>query len=132
MTVRRVLVTGSRDWPDPNVVWTALDSELFRGTLTTTDTLVVVHGACPTGADLEADRWVKARSAEIRTADIRVKRYPADWRRLRRAAGPVRNAEMVAAGADQCLAFIYRRSQGATGCAELAEKAGIRTLRWTR
>ena len=132
MTVRRVLVTGSRDWPDPNVVWTALDSELFRGTLTTTDTLVVVHGACPTGADLEADRWVKARSAEIRTADIRVKRYPADWARFGRSAGPLRNLDMVGDGADQCLAFICHGSRGASHCAELAEQAGIRTLRWIR
>lgn len=66
------------------------------------------------------------------------------WRRLGSRAGLVRNAEMVKAGADVCLAFLcpctaakctrpeFHYSHGASHCAELAERAGIPTFRWFR
>ena len=53
--------------------------------------------------------------------------YPFDWE-----AGHVRNAEMVVSGADICLAFIENDSRGATGCARMAETAGIPTIRYIR
>lgn len=124
----RVLVTGSRDWLDHLCVHDEL-SELDMASPTS---ITVVHGACPTGADAAADAWA------IKWGDV--ERYPADWRQGRKA-GPLRNVAMVAAGADLCLAFIGQCtsprcavdgehcSHGATGCAGLAEAAGITTRR---
>ena len=126
----RVLVTGSRDWTEPQAVADAL-----RGVVSglASQDVTVVHGACPTGADAHADR-------AARVFGMNVERHPAD-RSQGRAAGPRRNAAMVAQGADICLAFIgpctsprCRRpgphdSHGATGCADLAERAGIPTRR---
>lgn len=116
----RVLVTGSRDWPDRDVVYSALDRALDEcGTV-----LTVVHGACPTGADKYADDWVVQRFAE--GYFVRPERYPADWKGPRKkGAGFARNAEMVNLGADLCLAFIRDNSDGATHCANLAAKAKI-------
>jgi hypothetical protein len=51
--------------------------------------------------------------------------HPADWKRHGRAAGPIRNAEMVALGADVCLALPIGLSPGTRGCIDLAEAAGI-------
>lgn len=119
-TIRRILVTGSRDWDDDPLLCIQLGFAIqdLGGDVT------VVHGACPSGADKTADTW-------CRNHGIPVERHPADWRWHGRAAGPIRNAEMVAAGADLCLAFIKDGSRGATHCAHLAEAAGIPVKRWT-
>ena len=115
-----VLITGSRTWDCPEKVEACLDYlHLRHGSA-----LVVVHGACPAGGDLHADLW-------CRLHDVRQRRYPADWSQGP-AAGPRRNAAMVATGPDICLAFIRDNSRGATGCADLAEKAGIPTVRYRR
>lgn len=114
----RVLVTGSRTWPDPGVVRNALEAARDRW-----PDLLVVHGACPRGADAIAHAWCLA-------AGVPVLCWPADWSRYGRAAGMRRNAAMVAAGATVCLAFIHHASRGATGCADLAERAGIPLRRY--
>lgn len=115
----RVLVTGSRTWQAPERICAVLD-ELLAGHAD----LTVVHGACKTGADAVADRWA------VRNW-VSVERHPAEWRRHGRGAGYRRNAEMVAAGAAEAVAFIRDGSAGATHCADLAEKAGIPVRRWT-
>lgn len=125
----RVLVTGSRDWEDETVIRRALVDHWI---LSSDRPFVVVHGSCPTGADAVAESWGTAMASLHRKTTV--ERYPARWRcddgRYDPGAGPRRNAEMVAAGADICLAFIRNRSRGATGCARLAERAGIPTLYW--
>lgn len=132
----RILVTGSRDWSD----WQTLTYAMFEA-VDDYGEVVVVHGACPTGADAMAD-WVGENLLGfLEVVGARVERHPADWSRGRKA-GPERNAHMVSLGADVCLAFIgdctsprchisgKHPSHGASGCADLAEKAGIETRRF--
>lgn len=132
----RILVTGSRTWDDHDLVRFALTVAVYQKL-----PAVIVHGACPSGADAIASWWVRQVGRErprasrpgsqFRGLDITEERHPADWNRLGKRAGFVRNAEMVELGADICLAFIKDGSRGATHTADLAEKAGIRTKRWT-
>lgn len=109
-------MTGSRDWTDDDVIADALIKHGRAG-------CTVVQG-CARGADQIAASV--ARSLGYRTED-----HPAFWSTYGRRAGFVRNKEMVDAGADLCLAFIKSRSRGATMCADLAEAAGITTVRFT-
>ena len=125
MSNYRILVTGSRTWTDASVIYGALNEALAAANRP----LVLVHGACPSGADSIADTW-GAANVTINWPVVSVERHPADWSYGKRA-GFIRNAEMVSAGADLCLAFIRDLSAGATHCAGLAEKAGIPVRRFT-
>jgi hypothetical protein len=128
----RVLVTGSRDWDYPEIVEDAL-----TGLVLVRRPLVVVHGRCPTGADAHAAAWVRSVRGRPelgvggRRPVVSEEPYGADWSRGRKA-GPLRNETMIAAGADMCLAFIRDGSVGATHCAGLARRHGIRCELWTR
>ncbi|MET9445047.1 SLOG family protein [Streptomyces sp. NPDC006610] len=124
----RVLVTGSRDWAQPDLVDMALDAA-FCDAVNAERLMVLVHGACPRGADRQAADW--AHSAATRGLPLKVEAYPANWQVYGRRAGFLRNARMVALGADVCLAFIHNGSRGASHTAALAEKAGIPVRRWT-
>lgn len=131
----RILVTGSRDFSDAKVVWGAL-SEASDADHDLKRFVVIVHGACPTGADAYADSFAAFEGLDV-------ERHPADWAKHGRAAGPVRNAEMVRAGAAACLAFLMpctnpqcrqrgpHVSHGSANCAHLAEAAGIPVRRFT-
>jgi SLOG family YspA-like protein len=112
----RVLVTGSRTWTDETLIRAvlALAWRDAHGDMT------VVHGDARAGADRIADQWAV-------DAGVKVERHPSQWRLSGKRAGLVRNAEMVAAGADLCLAFIRDGSRGASHCAGLAKAAGIPT-----
>lgn len=118
----RILVTGSRDWADYDMVRNALTTALYQNV-----PAVIIHGACHTGADAIASWWVR----RYRFIGLTEETHPADWKLHSRSAGPRRNKAMVDLGADICLAFIRNGSRGATGCADLAEAAGIPVRRWT-
>jgi hypothetical protein len=135
----RVIVTGSRDWADTARIHGALDAILAQ--MEPGETLVVVHGDCPRGADAAARRWCYVKLGAT-AALVREERHPAQWGTLGKRAGMVRNAEMVDAGARLVLAYVMpctqpgcrdpepHGSHGATHCADLAEKAGIDVRRF--
>lgn len=127
----RVLVTGSRSWPALGTVWSVLNDTQHEA-LIAGRPLVVVHGACPRGADAHAAGWA-AVAGQFTTA-VTEEAHPADWRpggTFDRAAGFRRNAAMVQLGADVVIAFIKDGSRGASHTARLAEAAGIPVRRWT-
>jgi endonuclease YncB( thermonuclease family) len=71
----------------------------------------------------EADEWARAMQRLGRKVEIDAR--PGDWKRYGRAAGFIRNGEMVAEGADICLAFPYGMSPGTRDCIARAQAAGI-------
>ncbi|QHB38088.1 DprA-like DNA processing chain A [Mycobacterium phage Noelle] len=119
--MRRVLVTGSRDWRDRPEVWRTLQDELDKSP----DGIVVVHGAAR-GADDIADRW--AWGMHQMGYKVEPEDHPADWDKYGKAAGHIRNREMVNLGADVCHAFPLEFSIGTFGCMRLAREAGIEVI----
>lgn len=115
----RILVTGSRDWDDVVTLEEAILVARAPGSVTT-----IVHGGCPTGADRLADDMAVSYGF---TREV----HPAKWSLNGKAAGFIRNREMVDLGAAVCVAFIKNGSRGASHTARLAEEAGIPTRRYT-
>jgi hypothetical protein len=119
----RVLVTGSRDFDSVAAVRSAISAVLAyaKGR-----PITIIHGGCR-GADV-----LFARLALELIPDVTIEVYFADWARLGRSAGPVRNRLMVESGAEVACAFFIEGwpSRGTAGCVALAEQAGIPVRRW--
>jgi hypothetical protein len=128
----RILVTGSRDWADEQAVRNAL---LAATAGMPGESVTVVHGDCPTGADAFADK-------AARDYGMVPEPHPALWKEFGRRAGPKRNAEMAELGADLCLAFVGNcssetcrdpkphGSHGTVNCTVLVKAAGIPIRRY--
>ena len=104
----KLLVTGSRSWPDKQAVYNVL---------TELNPTLVIHGGA-TGADAFAEQWAVEH-------DVLVDRHPADWGKYGRAAGAIRNAQMVNEKPDLVVAFLHGNSPGTRMTMKMAEAAGI-------
>jgi hypothetical protein len=99
----RALVCGGRDFADRDLAFGCLDR--FHATH---PIKCVIHGAAR-GADTLGAEWATARG-------VPVEPYPADWKRHGRAAGPIRNAAMLANGKPAVVvAFPGGQGHGAHG-----------------
>lgn len=103
----RVLVTGSRWWRH---------RDLLAETLAGIEPTAICHGGAR-GADSLAGEWAEANGIPVTV-------YPADWERHGRAAGPIRNREMLAAfQPDQVVAFKDRYGETKGGTEDMVEAA---------
>lgn len=115
----RILITGSRNYRDLAMVEEAI-SDHIRGH--DPRSVTIIHGDAR-GADTLA-------GTAARYYGLRVETHPADWNQHGKAAGPIRNQQMVNLGADVCLAFPAFPAGGSRGtwdCVSRAKVAGIPT-----
>lgn len=109
----KVLVCGGRDWPYFSPIRREL-KKLPEGT-------IIIHGAAR-GADTCADIVAKSLGFEV-------KPYPADWEKYGKAAGPIRNLQMLKENPDIEFVLAFHSdiesSKGTKHMKKAAEKAGI-------
>lgn len=108
----RVIVCGSRKAPSEVVQW-----QIHERLCLLPPGTVIVHGD-GTGVDACAAKLASELGLEVEA-------HPADWERYGKAAGPRRNAEMAAAGADLCIAFRRDAGRGTHDMVRRCETAGI-------
>jgi len=123
----RVIGCGSRTWEGPwarHKVDSVLTS-LHRFLISVDEPLVLRTGACPTGADPLIAAWAMQRMDRQGLKGLKLERFPADWQRYGKAAGPRRNQHMLDEGADMCIGFLRANSTGTRHMMTISRHAGL-------
>jgi hypothetical protein len=111
----RVLVCGDRNWSD---------YEDIRNVLRQFDKdTVVIHGNCR-GAD-------KIAGVMAKSLGLKVKVYKANWGKYKKAAGPIRNTQMLKEGKPDVVLAFHSYIEGSTGTADMIDQstdAGVFTI----
>lgn len=112
---KTVIICGGRDYSDAGTLRHALCAlDAAHGPLE------IVEGGA-SGADRLAREWARERGNPVRT-------FPADWAAHGRAAGPIRNEQMLReANPDFVVAFPGGR--GTENMVALAKAAGVQLVR---
>lgn len=108
----RVLVCGGRTYRDWATVCRVLD-----GLTRAPDW--IIHGGAK-GADALASQWAHSR-------DVAQERYDADWEKHGRAAGPIRNQQMIVEGKPH-LVVAFPGGKGTADMVRRAKAAFIEVL----
>ena len=109
------LFCGSRDWGDREAIWRDIEA--------LPDDAIVIAGA---SGNVDTAAAMLARARGLHVAEM-----PALWGKLGKAAGPRRNAAMVALLAPHpgACAYAYNLgTPGTTGTVRLLTQAGIRVF----
>lgn len=106
----RVLVCGDREWTDRDALYAVLD-EVRR--LVGID--CVIEGEAR-GADRMGRDWADEQF-------IPVLPFPADWQRLGKAAGPIRNARMLLEGRPTLVLAFHADLASSKGTRDMVDRA---------
>lgn len=115
----RVLVCGGRDYSDRAKVKEVLDNYIGAHGHHDLPRDVVIVG-CARGADTLAEEWADMTGQ-------RIERYPADWDKHGKAAGAIRNQQMLDEGKPN-LVIAFPGGRGTADMVRRAKSAGIRTI----
>jgi hypothetical protein len=109
----RVLICGGRDFNNEYLFQHVLN-DFWHIDMGFTP-FTIIHGGAR-GADNLAARWAYDNK-------MKVESYPADWNTHGKAAGPIRNQQMLDTGIDVVIAFPGGR--GTQHMINIAKKAGV-------
>jgi hypothetical protein len=107
----RILVCGGRDYADQAMLFGALDMQAEQSRI-----LRIIQGGA-SGADQLARFWCYSRK-------VRYDNYPADWNKHGKAAGPIRNQQMLDEGRPT-MVFAFSGGRGTADMVRRAKAAGV-------
>lgn len=105
----RLLITGGRNWDDLITMWSFLD-DLHREMKID----VLIHGDAR-GADRMAGEWAETRG-------VPVEKYPAQWNKYGRAAGVIRNQQMLDEGNLDHVAVFHKNLSESKGTKDMVNR----------
>lgn len=111
----RVLICGDRNWDDVSLIDTQISRLLCQGKIHK-----IISG-CARGADTLGETVAYKYG-------IPVERYPADWEKYGKAAGPIRNRQMLDEGEPSLVLAFHdnlEASKGTRDMVGIASRAGI-------
>lgn len=130
----KLIVCGGRDYEDKMTVWSTLDriAGCEGDTPIPTIPITIVHGDCGrvevrdgkkvvVGADWLAREWAVCNWCN----DVP---YPANWTLHGRAAGPIRNQQMIDENRDADMLIAFPGGRGTADCLRRARAAGIKVV----
>lgn len=103
---------------------------MLRDELSYQGGMVLIEGGAP-GADGLAAAWAANVLRYQQGGVLAHEQYPADWERHGKAAGPIRNQQMLDTGIDLCLAFIDKPLEESKGTKDMVTRcrdAGVFTI----
>lgn len=108
-----ICVCGGREYANREYAFKVLDgARAFYGH-------VMIKNGAARGADKLSSEWALSRGVPLHE-------YPADWNTHKKAAGPIRNREMLQSGFDMLIAF--PGGSGTADMVKITKKAGIEVL----
>lgn len=117
----RFVISGSRNWTNQKFIQDRLadlrDHLVNNGEVADPSHITIIHGAAR-GADTLA-------AAAAMSLGMNTEAHPADWKRWGKAAGMIRNREMIDSGCLGVIAFPMPDSIGTFGAIRYAASKGI-------
>lgn len=117
----RVLVTGDREWKSYKTVlwmlWVVRETEGIE---------VLIEGEAR-----GADKMSRQAALELGVPEENILKFPADWNKYGRAAGPIRNRQQFNEGKPTLVIAFHlniAKSKGTADMMDVAVKAGVRTV----
>ncbi len=116
-TQQRILITGDRDWSDRDKISQVLKRHL--------NPVVdyIIHGDAR-----GADRMGAEIARKLGVPKDRIHAYPADWNTYHKAAGPIRNQQMLTEGKPTLVLAFHNNiteSKGTKDMVKISLKAGL-------
>lgn len=112
----RILVCGGRDFEDWGLLSAELHDLIYDGDHTDYSKITIISGMAR-GADMLAVRFAIENNCILR-------KYPANWASLGKAAGMIRNKQMLKEGKPD-IVLAFRGGRGTANMVSLSKKAGV-------
>ena len=111
--VKKIVIAGCRNYSDYEEAKSFINLCLYE--LHKEHTIVILSGTS-SGADAIGERYALEN-------DFQIEKYPADWKRFGRSAGPIRNKQM-AENFDFAICFWDGKSKGTKSMIDYVRKYG--------